>query len=229
MEENLKPFVRHGTKEERIKVSADEILNAIAEGRDIDIQYAIIDGNLDIKEQEDELRRGEDGRLVIKGDIGIANSEIPGNADLRMTRFGGSVNFGETTFKEGVYFDEAIFGGDAMFAGASFEGPVSFAGVSFEEVAWFTGASFGGLAYFTNATFGSMASFFRARFADTAGFFRSRFGNEADFNRTSFRRVDFRGANSDRWLTSMKPASVELISEKSASKWQPISGRRALR
>ena len=44
MEEKLEPFVRHGTEEERIEVSADEIMKAIKEKRAVDIEYAVIDG-----------------------------------------------------------------------------------------------------------------------------------------------------------------------------------------
>ena len=41
------PFTRHGTPENRIEVSADEILEAIAEGRDV--EYAVTVGDLDIE------------------------------------------------------------------------------------------------------------------------------------------------------------------------------------
>ncbi len=40
-------FVRQGTFEAKIKVAADDVLNAIAAGRDIDIEHAVIDGDLD--------------------------------------------------------------------------------------------------------------------------------------------------------------------------------------
>ncbi len=48
MEEALELFTRHGTENERIEISADSILNATAEVRDVDCRYAIIEGSLDI-------------------------------------------------------------------------------------------------------------------------------------------------------------------------------------
>jgi len=44
MEEELKPFQVRGTKDNPEPVEAGDILEAIAEGRDIDIEYADITG-----------------------------------------------------------------------------------------------------------------------------------------------------------------------------------------
>ena len=63
------PFTRHGTEEKRIEISADEILNAIAEGRDVDIKYAVIEGDLDIRKIGHQLERNEGNRLIIQGTL----------------------------------------------------------------------------------------------------------------------------------------------------------------
>ena len=47
--------MRHGTEEEQIEVSADEVLKAIAEEREIDIQWAVIKGDLDIQKIKDRI------------------------------------------------------------------------------------------------------------------------------------------------------------------------------
>ncbi len=83
MEEDWKPFeIRetekgetlylHGTPENRIKVEADKvgkILEAIKRGWNVDIQYAIIDGSIDISDIE--LERDESGRHIIADEIRI--------------------------------------------------------------------------------------------------------------------------------------------------------------
>ena len=43
-EKESESFVRRGTKEKPIEVAADDVLNAIAEGRDVDVRYAVIKG-----------------------------------------------------------------------------------------------------------------------------------------------------------------------------------------
>ncbi|MFC1713665.1 hypothetical protein ACFL6S_08355, partial [Candidatus Poribacteria bacterium] len=67
MEEKLEPFVRYGAKEDRIEVSADEILDAIAEGRDVNIGYVILNGDLDVRRIAEKLEYDGQGKLVIKG------------------------------------------------------------------------------------------------------------------------------------------------------------------
>lgn len=68
MEEKLEPFKVRGTKEKLEPVKADDILNAIAEGRDIDIEYAVVVGDLNIKEIADRFEQ-KDGKLVIEENI----------------------------------------------------------------------------------------------------------------------------------------------------------------
>ena len=48
MEPKPPHFIRHGTSENRIEVSADEILNAIVEGRDV--EYGVIEEDVAIEE-----------------------------------------------------------------------------------------------------------------------------------------------------------------------------------
>ena len=51
--------------EERVRVNADEILEAMAEGWDVDVQHANVRGDLDIREVENWLGLDEDSRSPI--------------------------------------------------------------------------------------------------------------------------------------------------------------------
>ena len=50
----LEPFIVRGTVEHSQTVQAEDVLEAIAEGRDIDIEDAVIDGELNINQIEDQ-------------------------------------------------------------------------------------------------------------------------------------------------------------------------------
>ena len=47
-------FTRHGTEERRTEVSADEILNAIAGGRDV--EYVVIEEDVGIEESASQSK-----------------------------------------------------------------------------------------------------------------------------------------------------------------------------
>lgn len=49
-------------------VSADETLT-IAEGRNLDIEFAVIDGQLSIREIVDKFQREQDGRPIIRVEL----------------------------------------------------------------------------------------------------------------------------------------------------------------
>jgi len=93
MIEKLEPFVRSGTKDRHIIISADEVLNAITEGQDIDVEYTDIIGNLDIRTINDRLDKDEYNRPIIQGNIRVANSMIWGYVDLYYARFNRHVDF----------------------------------------------------------------------------------------------------------------------------------------
>ena len=131
MEERLEVFERHGTEEKRIGVKADEVLEAIAEGRDIHIEYANIDGYLDIRKIDDKLKRDEKCRLLVKGNIGIMHSEIRGDAVFMAATFSGDANFSSTTFSGNVDFISTTFSGYAYFTGATFSRNADFRDATF--------------------------------------------------------------------------------------------------
>ena len=83
MEQKPEPFFRRG-EEKQVEIKVDEILNAIAEGRDVDIECAIVEGHLDIKEVADKLKRDKDGKSLIQVSVNIRKSKIRGDANFSL-------------------------------------------------------------------------------------------------------------------------------------------------
>ena len=169
-ERKLEPFVRHETEENQVELSADEVLSAIAEGRDVDIEYAVIEGDLDIEKIRDDLAE-EDGRPVISCDVKIRDSTIKGETDFSHTTFSGGANFGGATFSgEIANFRDATFTGAADFALATFTGAADFSAATFSGAAYFLGTTFSGDAGFSQAHMERPANFSYVRFKENTVF-----------------------------------------------------------
>ena len=184
-ERELEPFRRHGTDEDQVELSADEVLNAIAEGREIDIEWAVIEGDLDIKKIRDDLAK-EDGRSLIRCNVKIQRSTIKGETNFGQARFCGDVEFRLATFSKNATFSGATFSGGAVFSYATFSGNATFSGATFGERANFRVATFGERANFYGATFSGGTSFERATFSGYASFYGATFGRDAHFPEATF-------------------------------------------
>lgn len=134
--------VQHGTEEARIEVSADELLIAIAEGRDVD--RVVVGGNLDVREIEDKLESGMDGRKILSGNIKIQRSVVSGK----------------------VSFGRACLAQEIDFTGTKIDGDADFWGTLFNDTAIVTATIFGKGARFNGALFRWYATFREANFAD---------------------------------------------------------------
>jgi len=181
MEEKRELLKRHGTVRNYTEVSADEVLDAIAEGCDIRIRYAIIEGSLVIK---DRIEPDERNRRLVRGNIGISSSEI-----------WGPVNFNEVTFKEGVSFTRSDFKRDVYFNEVVFE-----KGVHFDESnlrgAYFKKAKFE-VAGFNCTSFSEVASFMDA-VIKSGSFTEVVFEGDVIFIGTIFEVANFIGATFER-------------------------------
>ena len=110
MEEKLEPFADedyepqvidgwtilrlHGEKGKRKKIKADKIpklYEAMRNGWDIDIEYAVIDGDIDIRAAE--LDTDDQGKLIIVGKMSFSNASFTQNADFSVARFTQTANF----------------------------------------------------------------------------------------------------------------------------------------
>ena len=152
-EKKLESFTKHGTKEEPIEVSADEILNAIAEGRDVDVEYVVVDGDLDIGKIASRLEQDEMGKTVLRGYIRIQNSRICGPVVFNNCVFRSDALFGGTTFEKGAFFMYSRFGGIVIFTRARFMDDVRFLEASFVSTPFFNKALFNTIVSFQWARF----------------------------------------------------------------------------
>jgi hypothetical protein len=153
----------HGTKDSRIVVDLDKtqiIMEAIADGWNIDIEYAIIYGKLDIRSITNEPEKG----LTINGNIDIIHSEIRGNIHFCSTTFR-FADFTSTTFNY-ADFRGAIFSCGASFHLATFNGYVTFIEATFGGYmdVNFVSATFNNYAVFDNTTFPKVVDFNHSRF-----------------------------------------------------------------
>ena len=157
-EQRPEPFIRQGMPgEEPVEVTADEVLNAIAEGKDIEIEYAVIKGDLDTGMIAEHLELDEDGNPVIWGNIVFRSTEIRGYTIFSSIIFRGDSTFSSVTFKGDADFLGAVFSEYAAFSSAAFAGFADFTGAVFEGNAHFIGTSFNGDADFKYATFSADA------------------------------------------------------------------------
>ena len=188
-ERELEPFVRQGTEEERIEVAADEVLNAIAEGRDIDIAYAVINGDLNIGKIKNRLDRDQSDKLVIQVNVKIQYSEIRGHTTVIFAAFSRRASFIETSFSGGASFSQTTFSGDVSFTAATFSGGASFTGAIFSgRYVDFVYTTFSGkYADFTRAIFsGEAVSFIMSIFSGDASFSQATFSGFSDFTGATF-------------------------------------------
>lgn len=133
MEEERETYRRHGTEDEPVTVDAQEVLDAIADGKDIDIEYADIQGDLHIEVIYEKLEQTEDGEPIIEGKMSILRSTIRGVMDLSGATFNSSVVFNGTTFSSSVAFCAATFNAGLAFHGATFKMLLDFSEATFDK------------------------------------------------------------------------------------------------
>jgi hypothetical protein len=195
-EEAWEKYRKDGSEDGVTRIPADEVLKAITEGKNIDIQYAIIDGDLDINAIAERLDKDEKGRLIIKGSMVVYHSKINGMASFSGTIFNGIIDFIGATFNDKAYFHEAIFNDKADFIGTTFSGMANFWEATFSGLASFWGTTFNSLASFWETTFCGLANFREATFSNKADFFEATFSDKVYFGRATFcDKADFAAVN----------------------------------
>jgi len=165
-EERKRRFGKIGTEEKREEVSADEVLNAIAEGLNIFCAYTIINGDLDIDKIEDRLDGSATGRWTIQGSINIHHSCICGKTNFTAATFSGEANFSCTTFSGDASFMLATFNSRAVFSSATFSEEVKFSRANFIGNSDFSSATFNIGADFSGATMKHPANFADVHFRE---------------------------------------------------------------
>ncbi len=187
MEEELKPFVRRGTGNKPIKVGADEVLNAIAEGQDVHVRYTVIDRGLDIESIAAGLDRDEKDKPIIQGNILIQFSKIRGWANFNSATFKGEVDFSNTIFGRDADFSRATFSGNTRFGYTAFNGNVYFLNTIFIKDIYFLNTTFNRNADFCNTNFSMRVTFRTATFGEAVNFLQTTMKHPANFAGVDYR------------------------------------------
>jgi hypothetical protein len=186
---------------EKQSITASQLLQALADGEDTQLNQCTITGVLDINRLFDSAEKFETGRLSVKDD-----------QDCKALSFSQSLVFDKCTFEENVVFsgpwsepesvkvefetdvvfNSSVFRGQARFRNAVFRGSAGFDGCSFVGVATFKNAIFhndakfrtvvfNGYSLLGNAVFKASARFANTHFAKGANFAQARFLGPTDF------------------------------------------------
>jgi hypothetical protein len=130
-------MVADSSSDQRPVIPASEILTKIERGEDVEYDYKVIEGDLDlsgldlptekVSRTKQELRQRLSEELkVIASEITIINSEIQGKVNFSNTHFRKTVSFREQRSFERVQFTD-----DVDLRGAKFDRNVTFEGVIF--------------------------------------------------------------------------------------------------
>jgi uncharacterized protein YjbI with pentapeptide repeats len=132
-----------GDSGESKEVPASEILARIEKGEDIDYSNKVIKGSLDLDGLN--LKKDEEGKLLVTSQIRIRKSEIQGIVKFDNSIFEKLIDFEGSTlnnagfryakFCKFVNFEEAMFTGYASFEHVQFMGEANFTNVQLSDEA----------------------------------------------------------------------------------------------
>ncbi|PWI46421.1 hypothetical protein CEE45_16890 [Candidatus Heimdallarchaeota archaeon B3_Heim] len=190
------------------KVPAEKILKMIEKGEPVEIDNAIITGELKLSKINLEVEEinGKEMR-VVKSKVTITNSTIQEIAIFRyyipetdryspilltqevsfyLTEFQKRADFSEAQFQKEADFSYAQFQKRAIFSEAQFQEEPNFRRAQFQEEAFFETAQFQEGANFYEAKFRKLAYFEGAQFQEGAFFMDAQFEYLVDFGDTDF-------------------------------------------
>jgi hypothetical protein len=186
---------------EKQDVSASELLQALADGEDIQLSGCTVSGVLDLNRLFDPAERFNTERLRLKQDelrrsIRLSQSIVFDKCvfeenvvfsgpwsepDSITVEFEKDVIFNSSTFKAQTRFRSAFFHGTAGFDGCRFGGVVTFKNAVFRGDAKFRTVVIDGYLLLGGAVFHSSARFASTHFVKGANFSQVRFLGAADF------------------------------------------------
>jgi uncharacterized protein YjbI with pentapeptide repeats len=180
-------------KESMKEIPASLISSKIISGQEVNIDNAIIQGNLSPKDS------GENKQIVINHPIKITNSVIAGKINFNGCEFKNELSLENTSITEGVYFESSIFNQLADFNKTKFNKSAIFSDAKFMDRAYFESSIFNELADFKKTQFDKSAIFSDAKFMDRAYFDSAKFLDSrsmADFSNVYFDKVtEFQSSN----------------------------------
>lgn len=169
---------------EKQNVTASELLQAIADAEDIQLNACTITGSLDINRLFDPNEKFQTDKLTARQE-----------SDLRILTLSQSLIFDKCTFQENVVFagpwsepDSVTveFKADTIFNSSVFKSQARFRNAQFKGIASFDGCTFDGIVTFKNTTFSQDAKFRTVVFNGYALFGLAVFEHSARFTNTHF-------------------------------------------
>jgi len=189
------------------RISASEILQAIASGREVKLHRCTITGQLDVNRLvgNDESFDASNLNVNVAGDK--MTLTLPEPITFDSCTFEDNVLFAapwdqpdqlEVIFAEDAVFNSSVFCGQARFSKTIFRSLASFNGCRFERIAAFRGANFGAQVKFQTVAFKGYGLFNDAIFGSEAYFTNSCFSRGGNFTNVRFEgRTDFAGVYSE--------------------------------
>jgi hypothetical protein len=186
---------------EKQSVSASQLLQALADGDDIQLSQCAVTGVLDINRlfnpaekfqtEKLSLKQNQDSRtLILPQSVVFDKCIFEENVvfagpwsepDSLTVEFSEDVIFNSSVFRGQTRFRNAVFHGTAGFDGCSFGGVVTFKNVTFHNDAKFRTAVFEGYCLLGNAVFNASARFASTHFVKGANFSEVKFLGYTDF------------------------------------------------
>jgi len=188
------------------RVSASEILQAIANAESVNLTKCTVSGELNVN------------RFFVKDENFNISSLVTNVADEKKSvvltepisfnscTFEDNVFFAsawdrpgqlEVVFKRDVVFNSSVFAGQACFSGAVFRGLAGFDGCIFHHIASFRNAAYNSRAMYRTVMFNGYGLFDGTVFSKEARFTNSRFSRGGNFSNVRFcGRTDFAGVYS---------------------------------
>ncbi|MHC4395314.1 MAG: potassium channel family protein [Planctomycetota bacterium] len=188
-------------QKEKQNVSASQLLQALADGDDIQLSRCTITGILDVNRLFDPDEKFQTEKLAIEQNedsktLTLAQSIVFDKCTFEentvfsgpwsepesvVVRFKSDVIFNSSVFKAQTRFRNAVFCGIAGFDGCTFAGVVTFKNATFEQDAKFRTVAFNGYCLFGDAVFQSSARFDNTHFAKGVNFSGVKFVGRTDF------------------------------------------------
>ncbi|MEL6270426.1 MAG: pentapeptide repeat-containing protein, partial [Chloroflexota bacterium] len=184
---------------ERESIPASTLVEQMAAGVPVEVNGAVITGNLDLNPL---LAAGRDGTPVaVRQPVTLADATLDGNLiipdalqvtapfSLTGTVITGSVSIGQATFEQPVDFDRVQFGGAVTLTRPTFAAPASFVNVEMLSLVSFVGVTFADVADFSDARIEDQIAFVsNTAFQQNALFDRASFSQRLSFNTVTFER-----------------------------------------
>ncbi|WP_455370290.1 pentapeptide repeat-containing protein [Petrachloros mirabilis] len=187
-----------GADRESRALDAQKVLEAIRSGRSIDLEGAVIQGDLDLEKLPVRsnpppvdgvtIQLGQEVR-VVAGSLSVVNSIVRGSMKHGSRRgmlvFRGPVSFAGTTFEQLVDLSRAVFTQSMKLSGATFL-----------RESYFVQGRFLREVIAEQTVFGPHTRFHLSQFEEPVSFSRSRFGGLAEFLEVTFRmKTNFSGSS----------------------------------